>query len=146
LEVLPDFLQGDQPFSVIFCSDGCARAHPSGVAPEALEEWFDSSEVLILFVMPRSALLFPHAAWPQPGCTGAWSGSEFSRCFVDVVNGLAVAWCKSSPRASARSESTIKYRLDFYCTPLRRLSARRKGGKAPCYPRRAPNTVFPVSC
>jgi hypothetical protein len=64
LEVLSDFLQGDQPFSVIFCSDGCARAHPSGVAPEASEEWFDSSEVLILFVMPRSALLFPHAAWP----------------------------------------------------------------------------------
>jgi hypothetical protein len=60
-------LQGDQPFSVIFCSDGCARAHPSGVAPEASEEWFDSSEVLILFVMPQSALLFPHAAWPQPG-------------------------------------------------------------------------------
>jgi hypothetical protein len=57
------FLQEDQTFSVVFCSDGCARAHPSGVAPEASEEWFDSSEVLILFVMPRSALLFPHAAW-----------------------------------------------------------------------------------
>jgi hypothetical protein len=42
---------------------GGARAPPSGVAPEASEEWFDSSEVLILFVMPRSALLFPHAAW-----------------------------------------------------------------------------------
>jgi hypothetical protein len=68
LEVLPDFLQGDQPFSVIFGSDGCARAHPSGVAPEAAEEGFDSSEVLILFVTPRSALLFPQAAWPQPGC------------------------------------------------------------------------------
>jgi hypothetical protein len=37
----------DRPFSVIFCSSGCARAHPPGVAPEALEEWFDSSEVLI---------------------------------------------------------------------------------------------------
>jgi hypothetical protein len=62
LEVLPDFLQGDQPFSVIFCSDGGARAHPSGVALESSEEWFDSSDVLILSVMPRSALLFPHAA------------------------------------------------------------------------------------
>jgi hypothetical protein len=31
----------------------CARAHPPGVAPEALEEWFDSSEVLMLFVVPR---------------------------------------------------------------------------------------------
>jgi hypothetical protein len=41
------FLQGDRPFSVTFCSGGCVRAHPPGVAPEASEEWFDSSEVLI---------------------------------------------------------------------------------------------------
>jgi hypothetical protein len=40
-------MQGDRPFSVTFCSGGCARAHPPGVAPEASEEWFDSSEVLI---------------------------------------------------------------------------------------------------
>jgi hypothetical protein len=47
------FLQGDQPFSVTFCSGGCTRAHPPGVAPEASEEWFDSYEVLMPFVMPR---------------------------------------------------------------------------------------------
>jgi hypothetical protein len=47
------FLQGDQPFSVTLCSGGCARAHPPGVAPEASEEWFDSSEVLVPFVTPR---------------------------------------------------------------------------------------------
>jgi hypothetical protein len=83
----------------------------------------------------------------RPGRSpGAWSSSEFLSWFVDVLNSLAVAWCDSSPRASARSERTIKDRLGFYCTPLRRLSSRRKGGKAPCYPRRAPNTVFPVSC
>jgi hypothetical protein len=83
----------------------------------------------------------------RPGRSpGAWLGSEFLSCFVDVVDSLAVAWCESSPRASTRSERTIKDRLNFYCTPLRRLSARRKGGKAPCYPRRASNTVFPVSC
>jgi hypothetical protein len=45
-----------------------------------------------------------------------------------VLNSLAVAWCESSPRASARGERTIEDRLDFYCTPLRRLSARRMGG------------------
>jgi hypothetical protein len=72
----------------MFCSDGCARAHPSGVAPEASKEWFDSSEVLILLVIPRLALLFPHAAWPQPGCM---PGSEFLSWFVDVVNNLVVA-------------------------------------------------------
>jgi hypothetical protein len=55
------FWQGDRPFSVTFCSSGCARAHPPGVAPEASEEWFDSSEVLMPFVMPRSVWLFPHA-------------------------------------------------------------------------------------
>jgi hypothetical protein len=66
----------------------------------------------------------------RPGRSpGARSGFEFLRWFVDVVNSLAVAWCESSPRASAWSERTIKDRLDFYCMPLRRLSARRKGGK-----------------
>jgi hypothetical protein len=55
------FLRGDQPFSVILCSGGCVRAHPPGVAPEASEEWFDSSEVLMSFVMLRLAWLFPHA-------------------------------------------------------------------------------------
>jgi hypothetical protein len=55
------FLQGDQPFSVTFCFGGCARVHPPGVAPEASEEWFDSSEVLMLFAMPWPVWLFPHA-------------------------------------------------------------------------------------
>jgi hypothetical protein len=40
---------------------------------------------------------------------------------------LAVAGCESSPRASARSERTIKDFPDFNYTPLRRLSARRWG-------------------
>jgi hypothetical protein len=57
------FLQGDRPLSVAFCSGGCARAHPPGVAPEASEEWFDSFEVLMPFVMPRPVWLFPHANW-----------------------------------------------------------------------------------
>jgi hypothetical protein len=50
----------------------------------------------------------------QPGRNpGAWSGSEFLSWFVDVVDNLAVAWCESSPRASARSERTIEDRLGF---------------------------------
>jgi hypothetical protein len=65
----------------------------------------------------------------RPGRSpGARSGSEFLSWFVDVVNSLVVAGCESSPRASAWSERTIKDCLDFYYTPLRRLSARRKGG------------------
>jgi hypothetical protein len=55
------FLQGDRPFSVAFRSGGCAREHPPGVAPEDLEEWFDSSKVLVSFVTPRPVGLFPHA-------------------------------------------------------------------------------------
>jgi hypothetical protein len=50
----------------------------------------------------------------RPGRSpGAWSGSEFLSWFVDVVNNLAVAWCESSLRASARSERTIEGRLGF---------------------------------
>jgi hypothetical protein len=71
----------------------------------------------------------------RPGRSpGAWSGSEFSSWFVDAVNSLAVAGCESSPRASARSERMIKDYLDFYYTPLRRLSARRKGGGSAMLP------------
>jgi hypothetical protein len=44
------------------------RFVPVGVAPEASEEWFDSSEVLARFVMPRPVWLFPHANWSLPGC------------------------------------------------------------------------------
>jgi hypothetical protein len=40
---------------------------------------------------------------------------------------LAVARCERSPRASARSERMIKDFPDFYYTPLRHLSARRRG-------------------
>jgi hypothetical protein len=54
------FLQGDRPFSVTLRSGGCARAPLPGVAPEASEEWFDSFEVLVPFVMPRPVWLFPH--------------------------------------------------------------------------------------
>jgi hypothetical protein len=45
---------------------------------------------------------------------------------------LSTVWpepvCESSPRASAQSERTVKDRLGFFHTPLRRLSARRRGG------------------
>jgi hypothetical protein len=67
----------------------------------------------------------------RPGRSpGARPGSEFLSWFVDVVDNFAIASCESSPRASAQSERTIKDRLSFYCTPLRRLSARRKGESA----------------
>jgi hypothetical protein len=35
-----------------------------GVAPEASEEWFDSSEVLMPRAMLRLVWSFPHASWP----------------------------------------------------------------------------------
>jgi hypothetical protein len=47
-----------------FCSGGCARAHPPGVAPEASEEWFHSFEVLMPCVVLRLVWSFPHASWP----------------------------------------------------------------------------------
>jgi hypothetical protein len=37
---------------------------PAGCTPEASEEWFDSFEVLVRFVMLRPVWLFPHANWP----------------------------------------------------------------------------------
>jgi hypothetical protein len=143
LEVLPDFLQGDQPFSVIFCSDGCARAHPSGVSPEASEEWFDSCEVLILFVIPRLALLFPHAAWPQPGCMVRLRvfklvcrrGQQFGH---GLLRERPLSVC--TEREDDRGPSRLFIVRPFVAFP------QGGGGKAPCYPRWALNMVFLVSC
>jgi hypothetical protein len=83
----------------------------------------------------------------RPGRSpGARSGSEFLSWFVDVVDNLAVAWCESSLRASARSERMIKDCLGFLLYAPSSPFRKEEGEKAPCYPRRAPNTVFPVSC
>jgi hypothetical protein len=83
----------------------------------------------------------------QPGRSpGAWSGSKFSSCFVDLVNNLVVAWCESSLRASAWSERTIKDCLGFLLYTPSSPFRKEEGGNAPCYPRWAPNMVFPVSC
>jgi hypothetical protein len=99
--LLSHFLQGDQPFSVAFCSGGCARAHPPGVAPEASEEWFDSSEVLMpsceLVVArvhgrvpsSRAGMLTLSTDWPEPGlreqppslCTGREDDQGQTRLF-----------------------------------------------------------------
>jgi hypothetical protein len=65
---VPLIMVPDSTSFVAFRSGGCARAHPPGVAPEASEEWFDSFEVLMPFVMPRPVWLFPHANWSLPGC------------------------------------------------------------------------------
>jgi hypothetical protein len=136
-------LHGDQPFSVIFCSDGCARAHPSGVAPEASEEWFDSSKVLILFVIPRSALLFPHAAWPQPGCMVRL------RVFMLVCRrgqqfGHSLAREQPPSLCTERENDRGLSRLFIVCPFV--TFPQGGGGNEPCYPRWALNMVFPVSC
>jgi hypothetical protein len=55
-----------EAFVALFCKGtGLSRLRfvPVGVAPEASEEWFDSFEVLVRFVMLRSVWLFPHANW-----------------------------------------------------------------------------------
>jgi hypothetical protein len=142
LEVLPDFLQGDHPFSVILCSDGCARAHPSGVAPEDSEEWFDSSEVLILSMIPRLALLFPHAAWPQLGCMirlrvfklVCRRGRQFGR---SLVREQPPSLCME--REDDRGLSRLFIVRPFVAFP-------QGGGNVPCYPWWALNMVFLVSC
>jgi hypothetical protein len=64
----------------------------------------------------------------RPGSSpGAWSGSKLSSWFVDAVNSFGRSRVRGQPQAYARSERTIKDFLDFYYTPMRRLSARRRG-------------------
>jgi hypothetical protein len=83
----------------------------------------------------------------RPDCSpGAWSGSEFSGWFVDVVNGLAVAGLQEQPPSlcTEREDDQGLSRLSLYAplSPFRK----EEGEKAPCCPRRAPNMVSPVSC
>ena len=137
-------MQGDQPFSVAFCSDGCARAHPPGVAPEASEEWFHSSEVLMPCAMLRLVWSSLMRAGRSPGVR---SGHKFSGWYVDAVNGSAGAgFARAAPEPLHRARGRSGTDSTFLHTPLRRLSARRRGGKAPCCPRWASNMVSPVSC
>jgi hypothetical protein len=68
LEALSHFFARGPAFLGCILFRWCARAHPPSVAPEASEEWFDSFEVLMPFVMARSVWLFPHANWSLPGC------------------------------------------------------------------------------
>jgi hypothetical protein len=88
---------------------------PPGVAPKASEEWFDSSEVLIRVVMPRS-------------------GSEFLSWFVDAVNSFGHSRVRGQPPSlcTEREDDQRLSRLILYArsSPFRK----EEGGKAPCYP------------
>jgi hypothetical protein len=122
------FFQGDQPFSVAFCSGGCARAHPPGVAPEASEEWFHSPEVLLHRVMLRLVWLSLMRAGRSPGVR---SGPKFSGWYVDAVNGSAGAgFARAAPEPLHRARGRSGTDPTFLHTPLRRLSARRRGESA----------------
>jgi hypothetical protein len=82
----------------------------------------------------------------RPGRSpGAWSGSEFSRWFVDVVNNLAVARCKSCSEALHGARGRSRTVSTFIVLPFVAFP-QGGGGNAPCYPRLALNMVFPVSC
>jgi hypothetical protein len=93
--------------------------------------------------MPWSALLFPHAAWPQPGCMVRLQvfklfcrrGRQFGRSLVQE---------QPPSLCTEREDDQGPSQLLLYApsSPFRK----EEEGKAPCYPQRAPNTVFPVNC
>ena len=94
---------------------GCARAHPPGVAPEALEEWIYSSRgffpvewgVLLRLLSPRVRV---RVAGPRLGR-------------------------RKSPRASARSKRAVRSFPVFFAQPSRILFSRKEGWSMPGYPR-----------
>jgi hypothetical protein len=93
--------------------------------------------------MPRSALLFPHAAWPQPGRmvrlrvfkSFCRRGRQFGRSLVREQH---LSLC--TEREDDRGLSQLFIVRPFITFP------QGGGGNAPCYPRWVPNMVFPVSC
>jgi hypothetical protein len=94
-------------------------------------------------VIPRSALLFPHAAWPQPGCMVRLRvfklfcrrGQQFGRSLVR----------EQPPSLCTEQEDDRGLSRLFIVRPFVAFP-QGGGGNAPCYPRWAPNMVFAVSC
>jgi hypothetical protein len=77
---------------------------------------------------------------------GVRSGPKFSGWYVDAVNGSAGAgFVRAALEPLHRARGRSGTDSTFLHTPLRRLSARRRG-EAPCCPRWASNMVSPVSC
>jgi hypothetical protein len=127
----------------MFGSNRCARVHPSGVAPEASEEGFGSSKVLILLEIPRLTLLFPHAVWPQPGCMARLRVFKLvcrrgQQCGRSLVREQPPSLCTEREDDQGPSRLLLYAPSSPFCKD--------EGGNAPCYPRWALNMVFPVSC
>jgi hypothetical protein len=137
-------LQGDRSFSVIFCSSGCARAHPPGVAPKALEEWFDSSEVLI-FCDASDGLVVPSGGLAVVRVYGQASSFHAGLLTWSTVWPSPSARAAPEPLHGARGRSRTVSTF-IVCPFVAFPQGGRGGGKAPCYPRGASNMVFPVCC
>jgi hypothetical protein len=66
---------------------------------------------------------------------GALSGPKFSGWYVDAVNGLAGAgFARAAPEPPHRARGRSGTDSAFLHTPLRRLSARRRGGESAMLP------------
>jgi hypothetical protein len=66
--LLSDFFARGPAFLSCILFRWVRASAPAGCRPRGLEEWFDSFEVLMPFMMPRPVWLFPHANWSLPGC------------------------------------------------------------------------------
>jgi hypothetical protein len=94
-------------------------------------------------VIPRSALLFPHAAWPHTVCMVRLRvfklvcrrGQQFG---CSLVREQPPSLC--TEREDDRGPSRLFIVRPFVAFP------QGGGGNAPCYPRWALNMVFLVSC
>src|SRR5687767_2698981 len=77
---------------------------------------------------------------------GARSGPKLSGWYVDAVNGLAGAgFARAAPEPPHRARGRSGTDSAFYIRPYVAFP-QGGGGRAPCYPRWAPNMVSPVSC
>jgi hypothetical protein len=92
-------------------------------------------------VIPRSALLFPHAAWPQPGCMVRLQVFKLV-CRRGQQFGHSLVREQPPSLCTEREDDQGPSRL-FIVRPF--VAFLQGGGNAPCYPRWALNMVFPVS-
>ena len=122
-------MQGDQPFSVAFCSGGCARAHPPGVAPEASEEWFDSSEVLMPHAMLRLVWLFPSCELAVARVHGRVPSSRAGMLTLSTI------WPELGPRPCTRATASSHEGTTRPAEALREVLRPRRSVTTPPRPR-----------
>ena len=134
------FLQGDRPFSVAFRSGGCARAH----SPRGLGGVVTLLRGLNTSLNASAGLVVPSCELAVARVYGRGPSSRAGMLTLSTVRpepGL-----REQPPSLRTGREGDQGQTRLFCIRPYVAFPQGGGGRAPCYPRWAPNMVSPVSC